>query len=92
MAGRILINKKPFFMRAVRHTGQSLKGLRDINFNTIAFPAGTDPALIDDAVTKNSFMVIAGVPLLGELGNETPVSIGRDADRLAEHFRRFRRF
>ena len=90
VAGRILINKKPFFMRAVRHTGQSIKGLRDINFNTIAFPAGTDPALIDDAVTKNSFMVIAGVPLLGELGNETPVSIGRDADRLAEHFRRFR--
>lgn len=92
IAGRILIDKKPFFMRAVRHAGQSLKGLRDFNFNTIAFPSNVDAALVDDAVVNNSFMVIAEVPVLGtgEPGTETPISVGRDADRMVDHFRRFR--
>ncbi|QEL14556.1 hypothetical protein [Limnoglobus roseus] len=92
VAGRILIDKKPFFMRAVRHAGQSLKGLRDFNFNTIAFPANVDAALVDDAVVNNSFMVLAEVPVVGsgDPGSETPISVGRDADRLIENFRRFR--
>ncbi len=92
VAGRILIDKKPFFMRAVRHAGQSLKGLRDFNFNTIAFPSNVDAALVDDAVVNHSFMVIAEVPVLGtgDAGTETPVSVGRDADRMVDHFRRFR--
>jgi hypothetical protein len=91
VAGRIMIDKKPFFMRAVRHAGQSLKGLRDFNFNTIAFPANVDAALVDDAVVNNSFMVVAEVPVVGdEPGAETPISVNRDADRLVDHFRRFR--
>jgi hypothetical protein len=92
VAGRILIDKKPFFLRAVRHAGQSLKGLRDFNFNAIAFPATVDAALVDDAVVNHSFMVIAEVPVLGagEPGGQTPVSVGRDADRMVDHFRRFR--
>lgn len=91
VAGKILIDKKPFFMRAVRHAGQSLKGLRDFNFNTIAFPANVDAALVDDAVVNNSFMVIAEVPLVGgEIGAESAVGVGRDADRMVDHFRRFR--
>ncbi len=92
VAGRIMIDKRPFFMRAVRHAGQSLKGLRDFNFNTIAFPSQVDAALVDDAVVNHSFMVIAEVPVLegGASGTESPVSVGRDADRLVDHFRRFR--
>ncbi len=92
VAGRILIDKKPFFMRAVRHSGQSLKLLRDYSFNTIAFPATVDAALVDDAVVNNSFMVIAEVPVVGtgDVGAETPISVGRDADRMIDHFRRFR--
>lgn len=90
VAGRILIDKKPFFMRAVRHAGQSLKGLRDFNFNTIAFPANVDAALVDDAVVNNSFMVIAETPMIGEAGGETPIGLNREADRMIEHFRRFR--
>lgn len=92
VAGRILIDKKPFFMRAVRHAGQSLKGLRDFDFNTIAFPANTDAALVDDAVVNNSFMVIAEVPVVGggDPGTETPVSVGRDAERMVQHFKTFR--
>lgn len=92
VAGRILIDKRPFFLRAVRHAGQSLKGLRDFNFNAIAFPANVDAALVDDAVVNHSFMVIAEVPVLGtgDVGADTAANVGRDADRMVEHFRRFR--
>jgi hypothetical protein len=92
IAGRILIDKKPFFMRAIRHTDTGslgLKELRDAKFNTVYFPADADPTLIDEAVTKHQFLVVAGVPTVPA---ESLVGIGleREADKLAEHFRRFR--
>lgn len=93
IAGKVLIDKKPFFMRMIRHTDtgtQALKDLRDAKFNTVYFPSDAEPTLIDEAVTRHQFMVMAGVP---ELSMDSQVAAGaleRDADKLAEHFRRFR--
>ena len=93
VAGKIVIDKKPFFMRMIRHTDTGplgLKELRDAKFNTVYFPADADPGLIDEAVTKHQFMIVAGVPAVPA---EVAVGTGaleREADKLAEHFRRFR--
>jgi hypothetical protein len=91
-AGKILINKRPFFMRAVRYAGQPLKSLRDFNFNTVAFPAGSDPNLVDEAVEKNSFMVIASVPLLDSVdpSDRNAISLDRRGNHVADLFSRFR--
>jgi hypothetical protein len=85
--GRVLIDKKPFFPRIIRHTGVPLKDLRDANFNTVALPADASPERIDEALKQN-FLIVAGTPAVGEA--ETVSTAEREAERLAEHFRRFR--
>ncbi|MGL4419529.1 MAG: hypothetical protein ACRCZF_02585, partial [Gemmataceae bacterium] len=93
VGGKILIDKKPFFMRAIRHTdtgSEGLLGLREAKFNTVYLAADTDPKVIDEAVMKHQFMVVPGVPLLPSESNISSTGAEVEAERFAEHFRRFR--
>jgi hypothetical protein len=88
--GGIRIDEKPFFMRAVRWTDCPLKELRDANFNTIVLPGEAEAATVEEAV-RNGYMIVAGVPLLKEsVTGESVGTVSVEAERLAEHFRRFR--
>ncbi len=81
----IRIDRKPFFMRAIRWTDVPLKELRDAGFNTVVLPADVDRAVVEEAV-RHGLMIVAGVPTAG-----TNVStLDRDAEKLAENFHRFR--
>ncbi|CAN5259662.1 hypothetical protein BH11PLA2_BH11PLA2_11350 [soil metagenome] len=88
--GRIRIDNKPFFMRAIRWTDCPLKELRDANFNTIVLPGDSTSKTVEEAV-QNGYMIVAGVPIATEPGlNENVGTLNVDAEKLAENFRRFR--
>lgn len=82
----IRIDGKPFFMRAIRWTDCPLKELRDANFNTVVLPEDVEPAVVEEAI-RNGYMIVAGVPVASSQSIST---LERDAERLAENFRRFR--
>jgi hypothetical protein len=91
--GQILINGKPVFMRAIRHTDAPLDTLREAMFNTVWFPADASPERIEEAV-RNGFYVVPTVPLLSagfdpSRPSADNASNEQDAAILAEYFHTF---
>jgi hypothetical protein len=92
--GQILIDDKPFFMLAIRHTNTPLKTLRDAMFNTVWFPNDCPQEVIDEAV-RNDFWIVPTLPLpAGEWENRKPkkpdpAGLEKEADAISRYLRKF---
>ncbi|MBA4186990.1 MAG: hypothetical protein C0467_03130 [Planctomycetaceae bacterium] len=61
--GQIFVDGKPFFFRAIRHTGTPLHVLRQAGFDSLALPSDASAELIAE-VTREGFLGIPTVPLV----------------------------
>jgi len=61
--GQIFVDAKPFFFRAIRHTGTPLHVLRQAGFNSLAMPSDASAELIDEA-NREGWLGIPTVPLV----------------------------
>ncbi|MCS7021087.1 MAG: hypothetical protein NZ703_03220 [Gemmataceae bacterium] len=60
--GQLLVDGKPFFFRAIRHTGTPLHVLRQAGFDTLWLPPQTEAELLAEA-EREGWLVIATIPL-----------------------------
>jgi hypothetical protein len=87
---QILVDGKPYFFRAIRHTGAPLHVLRAAGFEALWVPADVPEALLAEAA-REGWMLIPSAPLLAD---DTAAVASRPgpaagADRLAGFLRRF---
>jgi hypothetical protein len=85
----ILVDGKPYFFRAIRHTGTPLHVLRSAGFEALWLPADAPAALIEEA-NREGWMLIPSAPLattFAATGDRRATD--RDADALAGFLRRF---
>lgn len=86
--------ERPFFMRAIRHTGVPLGVLEQARFNTVWFPGQVSDETYEEAV-RAKFFLVPSLPLPEADWDPTrpnqadPVLLEKDADTLAKHFKRF---
>lgn len=59
---RLLVNKKPFFVRAVRYTGTPLAALRDAGFNTLVVDENVKDSVLEEAMNL-SFWIVPELPI-----------------------------
>jgi hypothetical protein len=57
--GHLLVNRRNFFFRGIRHSDTPLKVLRDAGLNTVWFDRSTSPALLEEAVNLGFWLVPA---------------------------------
>ncbi len=92
--GQILVDDKPFFMLAVRHSDTPLKTLRDANFNTIWFPNEVPQPTLDEAI-RQGFWIVPSLPIPGSEFDERmpvkpdPFKLEKEADALSKYLRKF---
>ena len=92
--GQILVDDKPFFMLAVRHSDTPLKTLRDANFNTVWFPNEVPQETLDEAI-RHGFWIVPSLPIAGSGFDERvpvkpdPFKLEKEADELAKYLRKF---
>jgi hypothetical protein len=87
--GQISVDGRPFFFRAIRHTGTPLHVLRQAGFDTLWLPPDAPDDLIADAGREGWFLVPT-VPLVpARSDDETRVSVDRAAGDLDAFMRRF---
>ncbi|MCU0705683.1 MAG: hypothetical protein MUF18_17070, partial [Fimbriiglobus sp.] len=85
---------RPFFMRAVRHTGVPLGVLEQARFNTVWFPADVADDVYEQAV-RAKFFLVPQLPLPeadwdpAKPNQTDPALMEKDAELLARHFQRF---
>lgn len=85
----ILVDGKPYFFRAIRHTGTPLHVLRSAGFEALWLPADTPTALVEEA-TREGWMLIPSAPLATSfVAAGDREATARDADALAGFLRRF---
>lgn len=86
--------ERPFFMRAVRHSGVPLAVLEQARFNTIWFPADVSDDVYEAAV-RAKFFLVPQLPLPQADWDPTrpdqtdPAVIEKDAELLSKYFKRF---
>jgi hypothetical protein len=95
---RLLVGGKPFFFRAIRHSGTPLKTLRDAGFNSVYFDIDTPGETLEEAI-RHGFWVVPSLPLLpGEEGdggtrltgrNNAELTSARTPEQLASGISRF---
>ena len=76
---RLLVGDKPFFMRAIRHTGMPLHVLNDALFNTLFFDETVPDTLIKDASQRGFKIVAALEPRREELSRRMARFLESDA-------------
>jgi hypothetical protein len=92
--GDILVDDKPFFMRAIRHTDTPLRALEIARFNTIWFPGDVAPAVYEEAIAAK-FFIVPSLPLPAAdwdpaRPNQTaPAVLAKDAELVTKHLRKF---
>lgn len=92
--GDILVDGKPFLMRAIRHTTAPLKALEIARFNTIWFPGEVDPAVYEEAINAK-FFIVPSLPLpsadwdAARPGQADPAVLAKDAEVVTRHLRKF---
>ena len=85
---------RPFFMRAVRHSGVPLGVLEQARFNTIWFPNPVADDVYEQAV-RAKFFLVPSLPLPESDWDPTnpkqtdPAVLEKDAEAVAQHFRKF---
>ena len=92
--GDLLVDNKPFLMRAIRHSDTPLWVLDVARFNTIWFPGEVSNETYEEAV-RGKFWLVPTLPLPqadwdpAKPNQGDPAHMQKDADALAAHFRRF---
>lgn len=87
--GQIFVDGKPFFFRAIRHTGTPLHVLRQAGFDSIWLPPDTPSELLDDA-NREGWLVIPAVPLAPAHTDDEPAArVNAVADELGPVLRKF---
>jgi hypothetical protein len=88
---QILVDGKPYFFRAIRHTGTPLHVLRAAGFEALWVPADSPPEFVDEAA-REGWLLIPAAPVAGDDDPTAVINrdvVGRDADRLGGFLRRF---
>jgi hypothetical protein len=78
---RLLVNKKPFFVRGIRYSDTPLKVLRDAGFNTLFVEATTRPEVLEEAVELGFWLVPDLSVLEAGRGLVTPTALGTSVQR-----------
>jgi hypothetical protein len=87
--GQITVDGKPFFFRAIRHTGTPLHVLRQAGFDTLWLPADVTDELIADA-NREGYFIVPTIPLVPARGeDESRISVDRTASGLDAFIRKF---
>ncbi|HJZ54034.1 MAG TPA: hypothetical protein VKE74_03720, partial [Gemmataceae bacterium] len=84
--GQLLVDGKPRFFRAIRHTGTPLHVLRSAGFDSLWVPADAPTELVDEA-GRDGWFVIPSAPAV-QVGNVN-TGVGREADLFANFLRKF---
>ncbi|VTT96393.1 Uncharacterized protein OS=Pirellula staleyi (strain ATCC 27377 / DSM 6068 / ICPB 4128) GN=Psta_1862 PE=4 SV=1 [Gemmataceae bacterium] len=82
--GQIFVDGKPFLFRAIRHTGTPLHVLRQAGFDSLALPADSGVALIEEA-NREGWLVVPTVPLV-PARTEDDGRVSADRDRGGDEF------
>jgi|YNPMSStandDraft_1061717.scaffolds.fasta_scaffold03478_4 hypothetical protein len=85
--GQLLVDDKPFFFRAIRHTGTPLHVLRQAGFDTLWLPPDAEAELLAEA-EREGWMVIATLPL-APAREEGEAVVERTVAELSPALRRF---
>ena len=87
--GMVQVDGKPYFFRAIRHTGTPLHVLRQAGFDTLWLPPDAPDDLLAEA-NREGWLVVPTVPLAAARGDDTSaVALDRSADELAGFIRKF---
>lgn len=89
LGGQIRVDGKPFFFRAIRHTGTPLHVLRQAGFDTLWLPPDASDELIADA-GRDGWLIVPTIPLVPARGDdESRVNVDRTANELDAFMRKF---
>jgi hypothetical protein len=87
--GQISVDGKPFFFRAIRHTGTPLHVLRQAGFDTLWLPPDASDDLLADA-NRDGWLVVPTIPLApARTDAETRVNVDRTAEEIDAFMRKF---
>lgn len=83
--GQIFVDGKPFFFRAIRHTGTPLHVLRQAGFDSLWLPPDAPAELLEDA-NREGWLVIPTIPLAA---SHVEHGVDQDAEAIAPVIRKF---
>ncbi len=86
--GQIFVDGRPFFFRAIRHTGTPLHVLRQAGFDTVWLPPETPTELLEDA-NREGWLVVPSVPLAEARDDDDAISTDRTPDETSPVIRKF---
>ncbi|MCS6976916.1 MAG: hypothetical protein NZM31_07920 [Gemmatales bacterium] len=78
---RLMVNKKPFFLRGIRYSDTPLKVLRDAGFNTLFVDASTKAEVLEEAV-EMGFWLVPDLAMTDNAGGSvTPATLSQGVQR-----------
>ncbi|MCI0700573.1 MAG: hypothetical protein L0241_05790 [Planctomycetia bacterium] len=88
--GQLFVDNKPFFFRAVRHTGAPLHVLRQAGFDALWVPADVSTEVLEEA-NREGWLIVPSAPIASSPINAAvgSAALQRDADALATYYRKF---
>jgi hypothetical protein len=86
--GQLFVDNKPFFFRAIRHTGVPLHVLRQAGFDVLWVPSDLPQEALDDA-NREGWLVVPGAPLLPARGAGDAAAERAAGEALVAYQRRF---
>jgi hypothetical protein len=86
--GQLFVDNKPFFFRAVRHTGVPLHVLRQAGFDALYVPADVSQEVLDEA-NREGWLVVPAAPLAPPPGVNDAATLKATRDALTAYHRKF---
>ena len=86
--GQLFVDDKPFFFRAVRHTGTPLHVLRQAGFDALWVPADVSQDVLDEA-NRQGFLIVPAAPLAPPPTVTDPGAVKSARDGLNAYYRKF---
>lgn len=86
--GQLHVDGKPFFFRAVRHTGTPLHVLRQAGFDALYVPAEVPQEVLDEA-NREGWLVIPSAPLAPPPTVTDPEAVKATREALLAYHRKF---
>jgi hypothetical protein len=84
--GELRVDNKPFFFRAIRHSGTPLYVLRQAGFDALWLPAEVGPEVLAEA-NREGWLVIPSAPLAPTSNDTAAIHAAREA--LHHYYRKF---